>query len=436
MEMALGIVLNFWGTLSQMAPYLLLGFLAAGLLSVLVSPETIERHLGGRGPWPVVKASLVGVPLPLCSCSVIPVAVSLSRHGSSKGATTAFLLSTPQTGVDSILATYSLLGPVFAIFRPLAAFVSGLVGGWLVDAFERSSSDVVRGDECHEECCAPGVTQNRLVRILHHGFVVLPRDIGRPMVIGLIIAGVITVIIPDGLFSAMIGTGIVSMLVMMAIGIPIYVCATASVPIAAAMMAKGVSPGAALVFLMTGPATNAASLAAVWKVMGRRTALIYLGATAGTALASGLLLDWLLPSGIVTRLGEGHTMLPGWFASCSAVVLCGVLGVGVLGIGRRAERRNVNDQAEAVTTFKIGGMTCEHCAELVRKALLAEAGVLSARVSLADETVEVGGSKLDVLRIKHVVQELGYSLMEEKGAGAASRAEQADLRSDVKHERE
>ncbi|MEI6972906.1 MAG: permease, partial [bacterium] len=119
METAIGIALSFWVTLGQMAPYLVMGFLAAGLLSVVISPGLIERHLGGRGPWPVVKASLFGVPLPLCSCSVIPVAMSLSRHGSTKGATTAFLLSTPQTGVDSMFATYSLLGPVFAVFRPV-----------------------------------------------------------------------------------------------------------------------------------------------------------------------------------------------------------------------------------------------------------------------------------------------------------------------------
>ena len=123
-----------WVTLCEMAPYLLFGFLVAGLLSVLISPEIVERHLGGRGMWPVIKASLLGVPLPLCSCGVIPVAASLRRHGASRGATTAFLLSTPQTGVDSIVVTYSLMGGLFALVRPLAAFITGLAGGWLVDA--------------------------------------------------------------------------------------------------------------------------------------------------------------------------------------------------------------------------------------------------------------------------------------------------------------
>lgn len=410
METALNILLGFWATLSQMAPYLLMGFLAAGLLSVLISGETIEKHLGGGGLWPVVKASLFGVPLPLCSCSVLPVAVSLNRHGSSKGATTAFLISTPQTGVDSILATYSLLGPVFAVFRPVAAFISGLAGGGLVDVFEKSHAGEGKTGECHDECCTPGPKRNALVRVLYHGFVVLPRDIGRPMVVGLIVAGIVTVLIPEGFFSAAVGKGIVPMLLMMAVGIPIYVCATASIPIAAAMIFAGVSPGAALVFLMTGPATNAASIAAIWKVMGRRTALIYLAAVAGTALASGLLLDWILPNGIATSLGGEHSMLPGWFESGSAVVLFLVLGAAILRIGHRSDNHPVGDHAEPPTEFRISGMTCEHCAERIRTALLAEPGVLSAQVSLSEGTVKVGGSGFDVAHMKNAVHKLGYSL--------------------------
>ena len=143
MEILTKVIYEFWGTFSDMAPYLLFGFFIAGLLSVFVSPEKVERHLGGNGIWPVLKASVFGVPLPLCSCGVIPVATSLRRHGASRGATTAFLLSTPQTGVDSIMVTFSLLGPVFAIFRPLAAFVTGTVGGVLVNIFGHSVHDDV-----------------------------------------------------------------------------------------------------------------------------------------------------------------------------------------------------------------------------------------------------------------------------------------------------
>src|SRR4030042_6228541 len=134
-EFIVSILTDFWGTATDMSPYLLFGFLVAGILSMLVSQQLVERHLGGRGIWPVLKASLLGVPLPLCSCGVIPVSMSLNKHGAGKGSTIAFLISTPQTGVDSILVTYSLLGPVFAIFRPLAALVTGLIGGGLVNLF-------------------------------------------------------------------------------------------------------------------------------------------------------------------------------------------------------------------------------------------------------------------------------------------------------------
>ncbi|MEI6809903.1 MAG: SO_0444 family Cu/Zn efflux transporter [bacterium] len=414
MENVLKVALSFWETLGQMAPYLLIGFFVAGLLSVMVSPELIQKHLGGRGIWPVIKASLFGVPLPLCSCSVIPVAISLSRHGSSKGATTAFLLSTPQTGVDSIMATYSLLGPVFAIFRPVAAFVAGLVGGGLVDAFEKADKTVQTAAERSDDCCELSRKQNWLVRVLHHGFVVLPRDIGRPMVIGLIVAGIITVLIPKGHLSGVAGTGIAPMLVMMAIGIPIYVCATASVPIAAAMIVAGVSPGAALVFLMTGPATNAAALAAVWKVMGRRTALIYLGATAGTALASGLLLDLIItPTSIATGICSAHAMLPSWVEAGSAVLLSGILGAGVLRIGQKYGNQNNEDHTGPATRFKVAGMTCQHCAESVRTAILKVPGVLSARVSLTGSSVEVSGLGFDPAKIKDEVHKAGYSLSED-----------------------
>ena len=214
--------------------------------------------------WPVIKASLLGVPLPLCSCGVIPVAASLRRHGASRGATTAFLLSTPQTGVDSIVVTYSLMGGLFALIRPVVAFITGLVGGWLVDALAGqdygNATGVNPSAPCAGECCALSVRrQNRLVRALHYGFVTLPRDIGKALVVGLIISGVIAAFVPDDFFAGVFGTGLVGMLIMMAVGMPLYVCATGSVPVAAALMMKGVSPGAALVFLMTGPATNAAT---------------------------------------------------------------------------------------------------------------------------------------------------------------------------------
>jgi len=316
------IMMDFWGTILEMSPYLLFGFFVAGLLSALVSQRMVERHLGGRGFWPLFKASLFGVPLPLCSCSVIPVSMSLRKHGASKGATIAFLLSTPQTGVDSILVTLSLLGPIFAIFRPVAALATGLVGGTLVDIFGHSGGTADDPPEkCQDDCCAHE-KKSRLRTGLKYGFVTLPRDIGRAMLIGLAIAAFISALVPDDFFAEKLGTGIFAMLAMMALGIPVYVCATASVPVAAAMMMKGLTPGAAFVFLMTGPATNAASFVTIWKVMGTRTALTYLASVAGCALLFGLLLDFLAAGTNIEIAAHSHEMLPIWVKyACAAALL-------------------------------------------------------------------------------------------------------------------
>lgn len=326
------ILKEFWQVLGEMSPYLLFGFFMAGVLSIFISARTVERYLGKRGMWSVVKASFWGVPLPLCSCSVIPVATSLRKHGSSKGATTAFLLSTPQTGVDSIFVTLSLLGPVFAIFRPLAAFVTGLFGGGLVDAFDarNGSPEGQNGNRCEDECCVPVVKTNRFVRALRYGFVTLPRDIGKELLIGLLVAGVITALVPDDFFADVLGTGFLAMLVMMALGIPVYVCATASVPVAAALIMKGVTPGAAFVFLMTGPATNAASIITLRKLLGTRAAVIYLLTVAFTALAWGLLLDQLFQVANIPAVHAAHWMMPGYVKVAGAVILLVVLGVAVL----------------------------------------------------------------------------------------------------------
>jgi len=331
------IIMDFWAIIIEMSPYLLFGFFMAGLLSVLVSQPLVERHLGGRGFWPLFKASLFGVPLPLCSCSVIPVSMSLHKHGASKGATIAFLLSTPQTGVDSILVTLSLLGPVFAVFRPVAALVTGLVGGALVDVFGQGGKTEGKPPEkCTDECCSHE-KKGRVVRGLKYGFVTLPRDIGRAMLIGLAVAAFISALVPPNFFAESLGTGIFAMVVMMLLGIPVYVCATASVPVAAAMIMKGLTPGAALVFLMTGPATNAASFVTIWKVLGTRTAIAYLAAVAGCALASGILLDYIA-AGMNIQVAAGpHWMLPEAIKYASALALLVILAYALWPRTKRAD---------------------------------------------------------------------------------------------------
>ena len=326
------IIIDFWNTATEMSPYLLFGFFVAGILSVLVSQSLVEKHLGGRGLWPLLKASLFGIPLPLCSCGVIPVSISLHKHGASKGSTISFLLSTPQTGVDSIFVTLSLLGPVFAIFRPLVALITGILGGTLADVFNRDKKYAYQSPtECTDECCIKGNKISNIIRGLKYGFVTLPRDIGKAMLVGLVIAALISAVTPDDLYAEkLLGTGFFAMLVMMFLGIPVYVCATASVPVAAALILKGLTPGAALVFLITGPATNAAAFTTIWKALGRKTAIVYLCTVVVSALGAGLLLDMMFPNlgpSVRTHL---HHMEPSALGHISAVVLLAVLGYAIL----------------------------------------------------------------------------------------------------------
>lgn len=407
--------LTFWQTLGAMAPYLLFGFLVAGILSIWVAPETIERHLGGRGFAQVFKASAIGVPLPLCSCGVIPVAASLRRHGAGKGATVAFLTSTPQTGVDSILVTWSLLGPIFAVVRPVAAFLSGLVCGMAVDRLDgdRGPGMTPGGPApvCEDECCADETAVKRPAwrRALHHGFVVLPADLARPMLIGLAIAGLISALVPDDFFAGLFGNGILGMVVMLAVGIPIYVCATASVPIAASLILKGISPGAAMVFLMTGPATNGATVAIIWKTLGRRTAVIYLIVLALSALGFGLLLNTFGGQFVVTQVHAAHhEILTPLTEQIAAVVLLGVLGWSLFPKKRPAVAAAAAADGKVIT-LRISGMTCDHCGEAVTRALQACPGVTSAVVDVPAGSAVVTGRAPDRDTLVKAVVAAGYT---------------------------
>ncbi|MBN1552372.1 SO_0444 family Cu/Zn efflux transporter [bacterium] len=326
-------IIEFWLVFAEMAPYLLLGFFIAGVLSVVISPKFIQRHLGGRSVWSAIKATLLGVPLPLCSCGVIPVSASLRYQGASKSATTAFLLSTPQTGVDSILVTYSLLGPLFAVFRPLAAMITGLIGGVAVSFLKDSGDDSQQTSAEPNQIPNTNSSSKSLVEkfndAMRFGFLDLPKDISKSLIVGLGIAGFLSaLVIPREMFSAVLGGGISAMFIMMILGIPVYVCATASVPIAAVLIMKGVSPGAALVFLLTGPATNAATISTIWKIMGRNVVVIYLATVAITALASGLLVDAFFPGEFIPKLGAQADMGVEIIKHGSAVILLAILLYG------------------------------------------------------------------------------------------------------------
>lgn len=424
------ILINCWVVLAQMAPYLLLGFAIAGAMSVMISADWVGRHLGGRGVWPVLKATVLGIPLPLCSCGVIPVSAGLRKQGASRGATSGFLLATPETGVDSMLATYALLGPVFAIVRPVVALVGGIVCGLMVDVFgekdeaKREVSLTVTGDACcggsdvsqaGDTCCSTSEKNGgRFGRAVRYGFVTLPRDIAVHLLIGVVIAGLLVGLVEPGVMDKYLGGGIVAMLVMMVIGLPLYVCATGSIPLAVAFMHMGASPGAALVFLIAGPATNAATLAVTWKLLGKRSAIIYLLVTAATALGAGMLIDalWspgalMLPDIAHEHGGEAVT----WLGHAGAAALLLVIAASFWFTRPRKSAPVTGAPAAGLTRTELGveGMTCAHCADAVAGALRSVSGVASVEVDLAGRRAVVDATASDTAAMIGAVEQAGYS---------------------------
>ncbi|HPF69605.1 MAG TPA: permease [Candidatus Krumholzibacteria bacterium] len=426
LDTVLHAALETWLVTARMAGWLLAGFMLAGLLSVFISPAWLERHLGGRGMGPVFKAALFGVPLPLCSCGVIPVAASLRAHGASRAATTGFLLSTPQTGVDSIFITFTMLGPLFAVFRPVAALVTGLLGGALVQVL-----DPHRGDEAEAALRPAGRVErpqgllNKLKAAFDYGTVTLPGDIARALVVGVVIAGVLGAVIPEDFLARYLGGGPLSIALMMVVGIPIYVCATASVPLAASFIFLGASPGAALAFLIAGPATNAATVTTVSRVLGRRTALIYLLTVAVSAFGGGLLLDWLVPraAAAVPQLAHGghHHEMVAWIDHLWALLLvavlvrsrivaarrsasCGCEG-GTCAAGKDAPMSLESEHLE----IAVGGMNCSHCSGSVQRAVSGLEGVTACRVDLEGGKAFVDGEGLDRAAIADAIEALGFT---------------------------
>ncbi len=291
--------------------FILFGFFLAGILQIYLRPEQLIPFLGQRNLRSVVNAAILGAPLPLCSCGVLPTAVALRKKGASRESTMSFMISTPETSVESIAITYGLLGPVFAIIRPIAAVVTAMVAGVLHIWFgeggesdleeEAESTAETCGDCSDSEAClepppnadAPRPHRERVREALDVGFVHFFDELAFWFVFGILLTGFLTALLPDEFFARTLGTGLFSMLVVVALGVPLYMCASGSTPVALAFLAKGLSPGAALVFLLTGPATNAATLSVTAKAFGKRFLQIYLGAIIGVALLFGLALNEL-----------------------------------------------------------------------------------------------------------------------------------------------
>ncbi len=342
MELLTSILWESWHLLLESSVYIIFGLVISGALKTLINPETISHHLGQKRFKSVFKAAVIGIPLPLCSCGVVPTAMSLKKQGASKGASTAFMISTPESGVDSIALTYALLDPLMTVIRPAAAFTSAVIAGVMENILGRNEKEEqptspaaagAIGPPCCEKDQSNNQTQlqNRFVSGIGNGMRYAVNDVWRDMAgwffMGVFLAGVIMVVIPDDFFGQYLSGGLGSMLMMLVIGIPIYTCATSSTPIAAALILKGVSPGAALVFLLVGPATNITSLTVFWGVMGKRTTAIYLFVIAITAVLFGLSVEqiyaaWEMPVRAV--IGQASEIIPVSLQIGGALLLLGI----------------------------------------------------------------------------------------------------------------
>ncbi len=440
MESILNVSEAVLGIVNEMSPYLLLGFLLAGIMHAFIPDGWFAKYLSGSTVRSVVNAAIFGVPLPLCSCGVIPTAMSFRREGASKGAVVSFLIATPQTGVDSIFATYSLMGLPFAVVRPVAALFTAVIGGTFVNWGEKEGQDTFPTDTSRAYSEQPHLSfADRCVEALKFGFVEMMEDIGKWLVVGLVVAGLITVLVPDSFFAIFKDNTLLSMLLVLCISVPMYICATGSIPIAVALMMKGLTPGAALVMLMAGPACNFASILVVNKVLGKKTLLLYLTAIVGGSILFGIGIDYLLPREWFTEhLSSTHACchdVAGWFEwLCTGVLALLLLNVVRMKLQHKSactcgpehgghchchhEACSCGETAEQAAapiahethTYVVKGMTCNHCRANTEKVIRTVEGVESVSVDLSSGIATVTGSAISDAAIREAVESIGFTL--------------------------
>ena len=391
-----------------MSPYLLLGFFIAGVLHVFIPKKFYHKYLSQNNRMSVVYAALLGIPLPLCSCGVIPTAIGLKKEGASKGAVASFLIATPQTGIDSILATFSLMGLGFAIIRPVAALIIGICGGLLVNRWVKNDATTAFvTNTCTIE------QGNPLWRVLKYAYFDMMQDIGLRLFIGLLLAALINVAVPDEFFLTFGNWPLLQMLVILIVAVPMYICSTGSIPIAAALMLKGLSPGAALVMLMAGPAVNIASILVVRKSLGRRFTWIYLLTIVGFSVLFGLLINALdiTAFGMTENCGmhsaccHSDTASPSVFQIiCSSLLLLFIINALSMKFFSRFKKKDIQ---EGTVVYTVEGMHCSHCKAAVEQAVRILKGVTSAEANPSAKTLTVTGSA-SAEEIRKAVESVGF----------------------------
>ena len=474
-------VWQFIALFSEMAPFLLLGFLLAGILHVWVPNHLYVPKISKPNFKSVLWSALFGIPLPICSCGVIPTSIALRKEGASKGASVSFLISTPATGVDSILATYSLLGGPFAILRPVAAFVTAMLGGLFTNVVTKNEPETgvavvgetheahhehelcdCEGDHCscsqegHDEHSKKSFVQ-KVRETLEYGFVNMIGDVSKWLIIGLLLGALIAAFVPDDFFLFLHEYPLLCMVVVLVLAMPMYTCATGSIPLALALVEKGITPGAALVLLMAGPATSIASMLVVGKAFGKRTLAAYLTSIALGALFFGFVVDTFFMDTFLA------SMLPHASAECHGHGALGVLDYICAGLfallivyakfahkgcgghcgcgcgnhdcccecdddhehcecGEHDEHHHHEGECHCnghhheheepvVVTYRVLGMSCSHCKACVEKATLRLDGVLSAEADVASKELRVqwhGDDDVDENALKIAVEEAGF----------------------------
>lgn len=401
---------------NEVAIFLIFGFIVAAILHVFFPESLIRKHLGNDSFKSVFKATLFGIPIPICSCGVIPVATSLKHSGASKGATVSFLITTPQIGADSFLITFSLLGWIFGVFRIIASFVTGILAGIFVNLFSKNDDGTLL--PMAAENLVEDTMSHRVKNLAHYVEYELLGSIANSLMLGFFIAGLITVLVPEGFFEMYMGSDFISMLVMLAIGIPMYVCASASTPIAASLIMKGMSPGAALVFLLTGPATNAIGIAAITKVVGKKTTMIYLVVISVSALAFGYILNLLVNQmGLSNMIIHHHTdMLPMWLKLLGSVLLTLMLLWYYADVYLYKKYKNINNTKGLIymnkqITLNVSGMNCMHCQNSVKKAVESVQGTSNVIVDLSEKKVVFDISENSfVEKVKSAITFAGFTV--------------------------
>ena len=399
---------NCWATLEQLAPWLWFGMLLSGLMHILLPKDFIRRRFQGtRG---VVKAVAFGIPLPLCSCGVVPAGIGLKNDGASNGAALGFLISTPQTGVDSVLVSVSFFGWPFAIFKMVSAFILGILGGLWADRLSLATTSNGDSPDCCSSHSNSGNTKRNLAVLAWNHSIEILRSIWIWLVVGIIVSSLITQYVPNTWLASIGAAGLIpAMLLALLVSAPLYVCATASLPIAAALISQGLPPAAALVFLMAGPATNLTTMGAIYGRFGWRFLAIYLTTIILGSMLAAFAFDWMFPvEALVHDNYHGHHH-QNWFSTlCSA----GLIGLFAYFI---AEPYFIGNQANSnmgtPRNFQVRGMKCGSCVAKVTKSILSVDGINSVEIDLdAGRATLTGDFESD--EIASVLNSIGYSLVD------------------------